>query len=137
MCIRDRLGSYTADEIDLDIVTALATKFSVSKEVICRRLLDAGRITQQKYSALVSAVHVTFENEREIAREYRKATGKGIPRNISREAIDQNSTALCRTFYHGFREGYFDKQDVARYLGIKQSHIDKFMLEVDVYKRQA
>lgn len=125
-----QLGSYTADEIDLDIVDALATKFSVSKEVICRRLLDAGKITQQKYSSLVSAIRINFENEREVAREYRKVTGKGIPRNISREAIDQNSTALCRTFYHGFREGYFDKQDVARYLGIKQNHIDKFMGEV-------
>lgn len=125
-----QLGSYTADEIDLDIVDSLATKFSVSKEVICRRLLDAGKITQQKYSSLVSEIRINFENEREVAREYRKVTGKRIPRNISREAIDQNSTALCRTFYHGFREGYFDKQDVARYLGIKQNHIDKFMGEV-------
>ena len=28
------------------------------------------------------------------------------------------------------RAGYFDKQDVARYLGVKQNHIDKFMWEV-------
>lgn len=125
-----QLGSHTPDEIDLDMIESLAAKFSVSKEVICRRLLDAQKITQLHYSSLMATIRTAFENEREQMREYRRITGKSIPRNISREAIDQNSSSLCKTLYHGFREGYFDKQDVARYLGVKQNHVDKFMWEV-------
>ena len=125
-----QLGEYTPNEIDLDIVSSLADKFSVSKEVICRRLLDTGRISQQKYSQLITVIKLQFENDRKAAQEYRKLTGQGIPRNISREAIDQNSSALCRTFFHGYREGIFDKQDISRYLGIKQNHIEKFIWEV-------
>ena len=125
-----QLGSHTPDEIDLDMIESLAAKFSVSKEVICRRLLDAQKITQLHYSSLMATIRTAFENEREQMREYRRITGKSIPRNISREAIDQNSSSLCKILYHGFREGYFDKQDVARYLGVKQNHVDKFMWEV-------
>lgn len=88
------------------------------------------RLSEYDYSSLMATIRTAFENEREQMREYRRITGKTIPRNISREAIDQNSSSLCKTFYHGFREGYFDKQDVARYLGVKQNHIDKFMWEV-------
>lgn len=125
-----QLGEYTHDEIDLDVVSSLADKFSISKEVICRRLLDTGKITQQRYSQLTTAIRLQFESERKAAQEYRKITGQVIPRNMSREAIDQNSSALCRTFFHGYREGLFDKQDISRYLGVKQNHIDKFIWEV-------
>lgn len=128
--LRRQLGEYTPNEIDLDIVSSLADKFSVSKEVICRRLLDTGRISQQKYSQLITVIKLQFENDRKAAREYRKLTGQGVPRNMSREVIDQNSSALCRTFFHGYREGIFDKQDISRYLGIKQNHIEKFIWEV-------
>lgn len=125
-----QLGEFTHDEIDLDVVSSLADKFSISKEVICRRLLDTGKITQQRYSQLTTAIRLQFESERKAAQEYRKITGQVIPRNMSREAIDQNSSALCRTFFHGYREGLFDKQDISRYLGVKQNHIDKFIWEV-------
>lgn len=125
-----QLGSLTTDEIDLNLISKLAAKFSVSKEVISRRLLDIGKISKSQYSALTDAIRISFENEREAIRISRKNSGVKIPRNISREATDQNSPSLCRTFYNGFREGYFDKQDVARYLGIKQQHVDKFMREV-------
>lgn len=125
-----QLGEYTQDEIDLDVVSSLADKFSISKEVICRRLLDAGKITQKRYSQLTTAIKLQFESERRAAQEYRKITGQVIPRNMSREAIDQNSSALCRTFFHGYREGLFDKQDISCYLCVKQNHIDKFIWEV-------
>lgn len=125
-----QLGSYTADEIDYYLIDSLAAKFSVSKEVICRRLLDAGKIHQQQYYSLNDIIRINYETEREEAKENRRLTGATIPRNMSREAVDQTSSSLCKTFYQGYREGYFDKQDVARYLGIKQNHIDNFMWEV-------
>lgn len=125
-----QLGSLTTDEIDLNLISKLAVKFSVSKEVISRRLLDIGKISKSRYSALTDAIRISFENEREATRISRKNSGVKIPRNVAREAIDQNSPLLCRTFYNGFREGYFDKQDVARYLGIKQQHVKISMFHV-------
>lgn len=100
-----QLGSLTADEIDLNLISKLAAKFSVSKEVISRRLLDIGKISKSRYSALTDAIRISFENEREATRISRKNSGVKIPRNVAREAIDQNSPSLCRTFYNGFREG--------------------------------
>lgn len=125
-----QIGSYTTDGIDLDVIDTLATKFSVSKEVICRRLLDSGKISMSQYQSTTDFIRQKFEEDRENAKEIRRITGQGIPRNISREAVDQTSTALCRTFYHGYREGFFEKQDISRYLGIKQNHIDRFIAEV-------
>ena len=124
-----QVGSYVPDEIDFNLIESLANKFSVSKEVVCRRLLDTGKIPKSCFSALSAEIQTRFESEREKQKTFRKITGKGIPRNISREAIDQNSSALCRSYYRGFREGYFDKQDIARYLRVKQDHVDKFMME--------
>ena len=92
-----QLGSLTTDEIDLNLISKLAAKFSVSKEVISRRLLDIGKISKSQYSALTDAIRISFENEREAIRISRKNSGVKIPRNISREAIDQNSPSLCRT----------------------------------------
>ena len=76
--LNKQLGSYTQSEIDLDVVSSLADKFSVSKEVICRRLLDSGKIGQPKYAMLIAALRSQCENERKAAQEYRKLTGKGI-----------------------------------------------------------
>lgn len=114
-----QLGSLTTDEIDLNLISKLAAEFSVSKEVISRRLLDIGKISKSQYSALTDAIRISFENEREAIRISRKNSGVKIPRNISREAIDQNSPSLCRTFIMDFEKDIFDKQDVARYLGNK------------------
>lgn len=41
-----QLGSLTTDEIDLNLISKLAAKFSVSKEVISRRLLDIGTCSE-------------------------------------------------------------------------------------------
>ena len=99
-----QLGSLTTDEIDLNLISKLAAKFSVSKEVISRRLLDIGKISKSQYSALTDAIRISFENEREAIRISRKNSGVKIPRNISREAIDQNSPSLCRTFIMDFEK---------------------------------
>lgn len=70
-----QLGSLTTDEIDLNLISKLAAKFSVSKEVISRRLLDIGKISKSQYSALTDAIRISFENEREAIRISRKNSG--------------------------------------------------------------
>lgn len=118
-------------DISEDNIIALAKNFSVSKEVIIRRLLDLGYINKIQYTAFASEFKESFERERAAEKERRKATGTpGRPRNMSMEAIDKTSTALCKALYRGVGEGLLDKQDISRYLEVGQKHIDKLMREV-------
>ena len=55
---------------------------------------------------------------------------QSIPKNVSREAIDKTSPAICRILLMGYSDGYFSKQEVSGFLGIKEKHIPKFLAEV-------
>lgn len=125
-----QIGARVESELNYDVVEELAEKFSVSKEVISRRLLDIGKIGKNQYEELSIIIRRNFEREKEASKEIRKLLGKGIPRNIPRETVDRTSSALCKAFYSGYSNGYFDRQDISRYLGVKQTHIEKFLLEV-------
>lgn len=123
-------GSYTADEFSLDIINRIAKKFSVSSEVIARRLLDLNKISTNRYQIISKELVDRFNAEREAMKDDRKRTGKGIPRNMSREAIDRTSSEMCRVLLRGYSEGLFDKKDVSHHIGIGEKHIDKFVMEV-------
>ena len=121
------------DDLDFDLedVDKLAKRFSVSSEVIARRLLDCEICSDDWYRKTSAALTKRYNDSREESRELRKAgLSNGLPRNMTREAIDRTSTALCETLLHGYSEGYFDKADVSRAIGIGEKHIGKFVGEV-------
>lgn len=119
------------DEIKDTDVENLADKFSVSREVILRRLLDLGYISPKTYDERNLKYKMEYEQEKYEQKENRKVKGiSGIPRNIARETIDRSSESLNKTLYKGYDKGLFDKQDIARYLEINQKHVDKVLLEV-------
>jgi Zn-dependent peptidase ImmA (M78 family)/transcriptional regulator with XRE-family HTH domain len=112
-------------------VESLADKFSVSREVIVRRLLDLGYISSKNYNERNEKYKIEYEQNKDVQKELRKATGtKGIPRDIPRETIDKNGESLYKTLHKGYREGLFDKQDIARYLGVNQKNVDNVLVEV-------
>ena len=119
------------DNIEYDSVEVLAKLFSVSKEVIIRRLLDCGVIGNSKYNSLREEIQRSYDNER-IKRKQDRESGirTGIPRNMVREAFDRASIHLSRVFYEGYDAGMFETRDIAHYLGIKEKHIDKYLGEV-------
>lgn len=115
----------------IDDIQDLANDFSVSKEVISRRLLDNEIINEATYAAY----NDEFRRQIEIEKEERKiARSEGraptIPKYPDREAIDRTSSNLCQTLLKGYAEDMFSKQDVSRYLGISQKYADKFLREV-------
>lgn len=117
--------------IDLDEIETLANRFSISKEVITRRLFDTNRFSKDKYTAFTNKIRENFLREREaekIARQ--EGRGASIPKYMSRKAIDKTSPAICRVLLIGYSDGYFSKQDVSGFLGIKEKHIPKFLAEV-------
>lgn len=115
---------------DLDSVDAIANKFSVSSEVIARRLLDTGRCDRPWYDSISTELSQRIISEEQKQRADREMGGNGIPRNMPREAIDRTSTSLCDVLLKGYSEGIFDKADISAHIGIGQKHINKFVTEV-------
>lgn len=112
-------------------VKQLADRFSVSREVIIRRLLDLNKISKIEYDTYADLFKQEIDDERERQRaDRRNGIQNGIPRNISREAIDRTSPAVSKVLYRGYGEEIYSKQDIARHLNIDQKHINKFLMEV-------
>lgn len=119
-------NNFTVDDIQ-----NLANDFSVSKEVISRRLLDHGLISETEYTTYNDEFRRIIEmekKEQKLARSEGRA--KIIPKYPDRDAVDRTSTSLCRTLFKGYSEDMFSKQDVSRYLGISQKYADRFLQEV-------
>ncbi len=115
----------------LSDIRNIANHFSVSREVIIRRLLNTREINQVEYDTYAAEFRYELEQEREERRNARKNGVKiTIPKNISREAVDRTSPSVSKILYHGFTEEVFSKQDIARHLGIAQKHINKYLSEV-------
>ena len=120
---------YSADDI-----RRLASRFSVSREVIIRRLLDTDRINNTEYDSYADEFRREVEREREEQRLARQAgVQTGYRASISRDAIDRTSSVVCKTLYYGYGEEKYSKRDIAQHLGIAQKHVDKFLAEVSTW----
>lgn len=130
------LKKWKSDEIfSIDDITEIAGRFCVSKEVVIRRLLDIGRIKKPAYTAYMEEFRRIVEQERV---EQRLARQEGRPTKFAsqppeRTAIDRYSSVLCTILYKGYSEELFSKQDISRYLGIGQHHVNKFLQEVSLW----
>lgn len=118
---------YTTDNI-----MKIANRFSVSREVIARRLLDMKEIDDDEYDTYCDLFLRELEAEREeqkIARQ--NGNTKPIPVNVAREAFDRTSSSICKSLYTGYIEEVFSRLDIARHLSIKDKHIDEFLKEAN------
>ena len=117
-------------EYDLESIDSIAQKFSVSSEVIARRLLDLNICDKRWYDMMTSELSYRFISQKEMQKLNRKMGDSGIPRNMPREAIDRTSTVMCDVLLRGLSEGLFDKADISAHIGIGQKHVNKFVSEV-------
>lgn len=125
--IKDMQKPYRKQDIE-----SLADKFSVSKEVIIRRLLDTGHIDETVYETYADEFRRDVELQKE-ERKIAKQEGRSLPgpkKVVSREAIDRTSAAVCKVLCRGYGNEIYSKQDIARHLGISQKHVNKFLMEV-------
>lgn len=133
--LKEILTKWRTDEVlGIKNIQEIADRFSVSKEVTIRRLLDIGRIEPRAYEAYVDEFRRIYEQEREEQRLARKEKrNSGFPQRPERKAIDRTSSELCKTLFKGYAEELFSKQDVSHYLGIGQQYVDKFLREVSLW----
>ena len=112
-------------------IKKLADCFSVSREVITRKLLDQGDIEEAEYDYYYDL----FRRERELEKEERRIArengqGEIIPKLVYRDAFDSTSTSVSRALYKGFIEGEFSKRDISNHVGIAQQYVDQYLSEV-------
>ncbi len=119
------------DKLSIDVIDSLAKKFSVSSEVINRRLFDTKIVDRRSFDYVNKELVERFNTDRERTRNEIKMGLKNPPRrNMSMEAFDYNSAYYCETIFKCYQEGLFDKADVSNCIRIGQKHVNKFMLEV-------
>lgn len=124
--IAQKYSQFTINEVD-----SIANKFSVSSEVIARRLYDTGMRGKAWYDQTSNELAQRFQEEREnLKANVKMGVSDGPRRNMSREAVDRTSTSLCNALLKGYSEGFFDKADISAHVGIGQRHINKFVSEV-------
>lgn len=112
-------------------ISDISRKFSVSREVVVRRLLELKEIDADEYDRYFSI----FKKELEQSREDRRAARlngmtSGIPRHVEREVFDRVSNSVSRVLYAGYADDVFTKLDIARHLSVAHKHIDKYLQEV-------
>lgn len=121
--------SYT--EFSVDDIDSIANKFSVSSEVVARRLYDIGKRNKTWYERICDELARRFEADREnMKTAVRMGLSDGPRRNMSREAVDRTSSSMCEALIRGLSEGIFDKADISAHIGIGQKHVNKFVTEV-------
>jgi Zn-dependent peptidase ImmA (M78 family) len=113
-------------DIDVEAIAALASRYSVSREVIARRLLDQGRIQPHEYETFMENFRAELEAERNAPRNSSSAV---FHRNMVREAFDRNGTTVCRVLQNGLDHQIYSQQDVGDFLGIKLRNIPRLFEE--------
>ena len=126
------LSANSLADINLENVESLAKRYSVSKEVIIRRLHDTGKFSKDVYDTFATEIRQSFLLEREEQKNARKE-GRSEPvfKSPSMETVDKNSASICRIMLIGYSDGFYNKQDLSGLLGIKEKHIPKFIAEVE------
>jgi len=113
-------------EIDGEAIRALAARYSVSREVIARRLLDLGQIQRNDYETLIRNIQAEYEAEQ---RESRSSSLTKYRPNVARAAFDRSGASVCRALQHGVDREIYSQRDVGDFLGIKLKHIPSLFAE--------
>ena len=102
--------------IDDNLMSQLAKKFSVSREVILRKCLDLGYVTQTVYETKVEK----WEKER----IERGSPGSGGDYYLTQGAY--LSGRYVETAFSKYYQGVISKSQLADYFGIKETNVSKF-----------
>ncbi|MDR2590354.1 MAG: ImmA/IrrE family metallo-endopeptidase [Oscillospiraceae bacterium] len=115
---------------DLADIQKISDKFSVSREVIIRRLLDLSYIQQVDYDTLSKLLNDELVASKEEQKRLRDAGQSSFRIDPAQKAVDKTSMSLSKAIYAGYCEDIFSKYDVAQILSIKTKHVDKYFMEV-------
>ena len=115
---RPSVTEWTDDELQ-----SLAHAYSVSEEVILRRLLILGRTTQRFYQRKRTEY---LERYARLELEKRHAQGdKEIKRNMPREALSNLGRTYTRLVLESFHQDQITLTDASRFLNLRPEQLQK------------
>jgi len=130
--LEDRYAKrYLETKSDGDLAR-LRGLYKVSPEVILRRFLELGRITEKEYREKKILLEQEMDRYRE--RQEKKNKEKGGFRNVSMESFQRAGPLLTGKTFTAMNEGRIAGADVARFYEIKQTHIAKIKTILDKRK---
>ena len=118
------------DYYNYNNILDIANHFSVSKEVVIRRLLFIHEIDINEYKYLKNELALFYEKEKEENIIRSKQGVKKYRRNIARETLDNTSSNICKLLYKGLQNDIYSKVDIASYLGVSQKNVEAILKEV-------
>lgn len=102
-------------------LSTLARTFSVSREVILRRLLTLGRTTKAFYQEMREQYKIEFERAKEAARNKPNKAGP----SPSVMAVRNLGKPFVRTVLEAYSQEKISLSKVSDYLGVKVRHLDR------------
>lgn len=106
--------------------------FSVSREVITRRLLDLGKITNDLYDRFIKKFKDELEIEKELAKN-KKPSYRGVKPGL--KVFDSISGLLSGVLFEGLSNKVFSYQDIVRNTGVTYKSLSSYLKEVSKWKK--
>jgi Zn-dependent peptidase ImmA (M78 family)/DNA-binding XRE family transcriptional regulator len=104
-------------------IDANATHFKVSREVIARRLLDWGKITNKKYTELSQSYAEEWQTNKQREKQ-RHREQKGGPGYYIIKSMN-NGYSFCKTVIAAYQGGKLSGRDTSHLLGVKLNKLFK------------
>lgn len=112
-------GGARPRDWDDDIIESLTRDFGVSREVVVRRLLIAGRTTQAFYARKRAEYAAQIAQQE---RQQKEAQKDGFPRNMAQEAVS-NLSVFARLVIDGYHSDVINLSEASRFLGVKAEKV--------------
>jgi Zn-dependent peptidase ImmA (M78 family) len=116
-----RLHDPTSPEWDDREIATLARRFSVSREVILRRLLILGRTDENVYRAKREQYLDEYEAERERRRQDEDRASRPIPQDLL--AVARVGQYVSKLILSRYSHGRITASDVADHFGVRIKHL--------------
>lgn len=116
--------------IDDHLIEKLSNIYSVSREVIIRRILDLGYMNKSLFEEKMEQYKIELDEDKVAQRKASENGQSNFFTNVPRDTFDKNGSSMCKALYKGFNQDLYSQWDVSNYLGIKPKHIPKLFEEV-------
>lgn len=112
-----------------ETIQQIANSYGVSQEVIWRRLLDRGQISQSEYRAKRTALRERFRQAQEEQRNRARARDSGgiAP---SRDTVSLGGRQFTALVMSALRGGAITSADAAEFMGVRAKHFDSVAQEL-------
>lgn len=115
---------------DIEELQKVANRYSVSRDVVARRLRDCGYLSKQEYEEILYLLALRLAEEKELSRRCKEVGNNnkwGAP--YERMAADNYGSLFCELVAHGLSTGLFSERDACSVFGVKAEGLERVFRE--------